>query len=227
MSFYKMKFAHNLIDLPLLERTHLPSGRFYKTPEGNLYPSVTTVLGEMGDKTALDNWKKRIGKEEAERQSKYAANRGTIVHELCEKLILNEEVSTRGLMPIPISLYNQFKRQLEANVDNIRGSELYLYSDKLKVAGAADLFADWNSVPSTIDYKTSGKLKKKEWIEGYFLQTSLYSYMLWERTGVVANQLVIIIAVEMEKEAQVFIEDARNWIPKARDFCRAYHLKFT
>jgi len=222
-----MIFKHNLIELPTLERTHKPSGRFYVTPEGNSYPSVTTILGEMGDKTALDEWVKRIGQEEADRQSRYAANRGTIVHELCEKFILNEPVSTRGLMPIPISLFNQFKRQLEANVDNIRGSELYLYSDKLKVAGAADLFADWNGKLSTIDFKTSGKLKKKEWIEGYFLQTALYSYMFWERTGVIANQLVIIIGVEMEPEAQVFIEDARNWIPKARDFCKNYHLKFT
>lgn len=222
-----MRFNLNLVELPSLERTHRPSGRFYVTPEGNSYPSVTTILGEMGDKTALDAWRARIGAEEAERQSRYAANRGTIVHDLCEKLVLNQEYSTRGLMPIPQSLFNQFKRQLEAHVDNIRGSELYLYSDKLKVAGATDLIADWDGKRSIIDFKTSGKPKKLEWIEGYFLQTALYSYMFWERTGIMHDQLVVIISVEMAADAQVFIQNSKPWVAKAASICKEYHKRFT
>ena len=220
-----MEFNLNLIELPKLNRVESPSGRTYVTPEGNSYPSVTTVLGKTLDKSGLDAWRKRIGEEEADKQSKYAANRGTIVHDLCEDLILNRAVNLKGLMPIPLAMYRQFERILRQNVDNVRGSELFLYSDKLKVAGATDLIADWDGVTSVIDFKTSGKHKKREWIDSYFLQCALYAYMMWERTGVICKNLVVIIGVEMASEPQVFIEDTKNWIPRAMELCKTFHQK--
>ena len=217
-------FNLNLIEnLPKLEQINSEHGRTYKTPEGNLYPSVTTVLGKMLDKSAIEAWKQRLGEQEANRQSKYAADRGTVVHHLCEDLLLNRPVSLKGIMPIPLSLYKQFERTLVKNVDNIRGSELFLYSDKFKVAGSTDLIADWNGSTSIIDFKTSGKFKKKEWIESYFLQCALYSFMLWERTGVICKQLVVIIGVEMAQEPQIFIEDPKIWLPKAKELCDSFH----
>lgn len=222
-----MTFKLDLLDLPDLERVTLPSGRTYVTPEGNSYPSVTTVLGTMADKTGLDEWVKRVGEREAKRISTYSANRGTQVHDLCEKLVYNQPVDTRGMMPLPKSLYNQFERKLVKHVNHIRGSETYLYSDKLKIAGATDLIASWDGTPSIIDFKTSGKPKKKEWIDGYFLQVAIYSYMLWERTGLQHNQLVILIGVEHSLEAQVFIDDVRNWIPKAAQICKDFHNRCT
>ena len=220
-------FDLDLLDLPELERVTLPSGRTYVTPEGNSYPSVTTVLGTMADKSGLDDWVARVGEREAKRISTYSANRGTQVHELCEKLVYNQPVSTVGMMPLPKSLYNQFERKLVKHVNHIRGSETYLYSDKLKIAGSTDLIASWDGIPSIIDFKTSGKPKKKEWISGYFHQCALYSYMLWERTGLRHNQLVVIIGVEHSLEAQVFIDDVRNWIPEASKICKDFHKKFT
>jgi len=120
-------------------------------------------------------------------------------------------------------MYRQLERKLKANVNEIRGSELFLYSDKLKIAGACDLIANYADKTSIIDFKTSGKNKKKEWIEGYFLQATLYSYMFWERTGIFHNQIVIMIAVEEETEAQIFIEKASNYITKAQKLCNDFH----
>lgn len=222
-----MNFRHDLIDLPTINRVHKPSGRFYQTPEGLFYPSVTTVLSAMSDKSGLDDWVKRVGEEEARKQSTYAANRGNIVHDLCEQFVLNKPVNTAGTMPIPLSMFNQLKRQLVSNVTEIRGCELYLWSDKLKIAGATDLVASWKNSPAIIDFKTSGKPKKLEWIDGYFLQTALYSYALWERTGFMYNKLVVLISVEMAKEAQVFIQDTRDWLPRAANMCKEYHKRFT
>lgn len=217
-------FTLNLIEnLPRLERIDSPEGRVYKTPSGLLYPSVTTVLGKTLDKSGLDEWRKRVGEKEADKISRYAANRGTRVHELCEDLVLNKSVELKGLMPIPLSLYRQFERKLTQNVDNVRGSELFLYSDKFKVAGSTDLIADWNGVTSIIDFKTSGKFKKKEWIDSYFLQCALYAFMFWERTGIICNQIVVIVGVEMAQEAQVFVEDLRTWLPQAKELCKKFH----
>ena len=217
-------FNLDLIDLPVLERLD-GEIRQYRTPEGLLYPSVTTVLGAAADKSGLDAWRKAVGEEEANRVSARAARRGTAVHSLCERLVLNEDVNTRSEMPVNVHMYRQLERELRAHCDDIRGSELFLYSDALKVAGACDLIASWDGVPSIIDFKTSGKNKRKDWIEGYFLQCSLYAYMFWERTGILHSQIVVLIAVEEENEAQIFVENATNYLKKAKQVCKQFHSK--
>jgi genome maintenance exonuclease 1 len=194
--------------------------RHYVTPNGS-YPSVTTVLGAMLDKTALIEWRARVGDEEANRVSRLAATRGTNIHNMCENYVRGEEVDIS--MPFNTYMFNQVRRVLDEHVDDIVGCELTLASDELKIAGSCDLIALYDGKLSIIDYKTSSKKKMKEWIESYILQTVLYSYMLWEMTGMMAKQCVIIIAVEEEPEAQVFIIKPREHLEKAAALCRAYH----
>lgn len=218
-----MQFHHDLIELPRLERIDSPAGRRYRTPSGVLYPSVTTVIGHCSDKSGLEEWKKRVGEEEAAKVSARAARRGTEVHRLCEDLVLNRPIDLRREMPINAQMFGQIRRELEADMTDVRGSELFLYSDRLKVAGACDLIASYRNKKSIIDFKTSTSMKSWEWIHGYFIQTSLYSFMFWERTGIYHGQLVVVIAVESETNAQVFIESASDWINKAQDMCKRYH----
>jgi genome maintenance exonuclease 1 len=140
---------------------------------------------------------------------------------MCENYVRGEDVDVS--MPFNAHMFNQIKKVLDEHVDDIIGCELTLVSDDLKVAGSCDLIALYDGKLSIIDYKTSSKNKMKEWIESYFLQTVLYSYMLWEMTGMMAKQCVIIIAVEEEPEAQVFIVKPREYLEKAAALCRAYH----
>ncbi len=194
--------------------------RHYVTPNGS-YPSVTTVLGAMLDKSALIEWRKRVGDEEANRVSRLAATRGTNIHNMCESYVRGEDVDVS--MPFNTMMFNQIKKVLDEHVDDIVGCELTLASDELKIAGSCDLIALYDGKLSIIDYKTSTKNKMKDWIESYFLQTVLYSYMLWEMTGMMAKQCVIIIAVEEEEFPQVFIVKPREYLEKAAALCRAYH----
>ena len=46
--------------------------RFYVTPEGNKYPSVSTVAGHFS-KAGIMAWRKRVGAETANRVSKQAS----------------------------------------------------------------------------------------------------------------------------------------------------------
>jgi genome maintenance exonuclease 1 len=140
---------------------------------------------------------------------------------MCENYVRGEDVDVS--MPFNAYMFNQVKKVLDEHVDDIVGCELTLASDDLKVAGSCDLIALYDGKLSIIDYKTSSKNKMKDWIESYFLQTVLYSYMLWEMTGMMAKQCVIIIAVEEEAEAQVFIVKPREYLEKAAALCRAYH----
>jgi len=177
----------------------------------------------MMDKTALAEWRKRVGDEEADRVSRLAAARGTNIHTMCENYIRGQDVDVS--MPFNVTMFNQIKKVLDEHVDNIVGCELTLVSDELKIAGSCDLIALYDGKLSIIDYKTSSKNKLKSWIESYFLQTALYSYMLWEMTGMLAQQCVVIIAVEEESVPQVFIVKPREYLEKAAALCRAYHAK--
>jgi genome maintenance exonuclease 1 len=103
------------------------------------------------------------------------------------------------------------------------GIESALYSDIYKVAGRCDLIADFRGVPSIIDYKTSDKVKREDWIENYFLQSSLYSYMLWEMTGVVTRQIVLLIAIEDSNMCQVIVKKPSQYITKAISLVKKYH----
>lgn len=198
----------------------------YKTPGGLYYPSVTSVLGHGQDKSGLDDWRERVGAEEADRTTRRSATRGTNVHRLCEKYILNEEFDLRKEMPVNVMLFKQIQRQLNSHMDTVRGCESFLYSDSLRLAGACDLIADWDGKPSIIDFKTSANKKDIGYIKGYLMQESLYSAMWHERTGLVYPNLVTIIAVETENEAQVFEENIKDHLLDARKLCQNFHRNF-
>ena len=215
-------FNVDLIELPSLVRID-GEQRHYLTPTGEKYPSVTTVLDKTSDKSHLVKWKARVGEEEAARVTKRATTRGTAVHSLCEKYVLNQPIDISKEMPFNVHMFKQLEKFLHANVNNIRGSESSLYSHKLKVAGSCDLIASYRNHAAIIDFKTSNKLKKLEWIENYFLQCAMYSYMFWEMTQQYHPKLVVAIAVEEETEAQIFEQDVNDWIDKAKDRCNRYH----
>lgn len=217
-------FTHNRISLPDYSTENINDKRYYVT-EGGKYPSVTTVLGEMLDKSFLDEWIERVGIDEANRVKGRATRRGTALHSLCEDYICNK--ITEGIVqPSNLLLFKQLKPILSENVNKILSVEDVMISHKLKLAGRVDLIADYNGVVSIIDYKTSVYNKKEEDIHGYFLQTSLYAYMFYEMTDILPKQIVVMIALEGEPKPQVFIKKSTTYIREAVDIVKRYHLTF-
>ena len=193
-----------------LEVETLPTGRTYKTPDGNKYPSVTTVLGEEG-KAGILAWRKRVGEEEANRISFQASSRGTSVHTLAENYINNDPEWSKGAMPTTIHSFNQIKSILDERMNNVYAQEVPLYSNKLEVAGRVDLIAEWDKELAIIDFKTARKPKKEEWIKNYFMQCAFYAAAFYERTGVVIKKSVILITVD-HSEPQVFITKPYDYL---------------
>ena len=120
-------------------------------------------------------------------------------------MILDSE-EDQGLLMVNDEARGQFNRLrfLLGNINNIVGLEIPLYSDILKLAGTADFIAEYNGVLSVIDFKTSKRAKKEEWIEDYFIQAFFYSAAFFEMTGAIPEQIVILIAVRESFEVQVF-----------------------
>lgn len=220
-----MSFKLDLLDLPPIKQVTTPTHRFYVTPDGSEYPSVTTIISKMSDKSWLDDWINKVGEKEANRVTKRSSTRGTAVHRLCEQYILNRDIDLKREMPINKKLFLQLKSLLTENVSDIRASEAGLYSDRLKAAGTVDLIGSFRNKPSVIDFKTSTNNKLEEDIEGYFIQTAIYSYMLWERTGIVCKYLVILIAIENENKPQMFIDKVSNWVDRSVNMVEGYYGK--
>jgi genome maintenance exonuclease 1 len=197
-----------------------PTGRFYFPPSGEKYPSVTTVLG-VQDKTALNAWRERIGEEAANKISVQAANRGEDVHLIAENYLNNLPDYKTKCMPINLMTFNTLKPIIDKHVNNIYFQEAPLYSHKIKTAGRVDLIAEFAGKLSIIDFKTSRRPKKAEWIEGYFMQESFYAAAFYERTGLVIKQLVTLIMVDDDKP-QVFIEQPMKWLPKFMQLRKKY-----
>ena len=223
-----MKFKHIGCDIDYdLETETINGKRFYKTPEGLLYPSVTTITSQHG-KDKIIEWRKRVGEEEANRISTRASNRGTKVHKICENYLNNEEDYARTnpahihkTMPDSIAMFKSIQPLLDEHVNNIHALEIPLYSHHLKVAGRVDCIAEYDGKLSIIDFKTSGKLKEESWIKGYFMQCSAYAVMYEERTGIPVSQIVIMIAVDSE-HPQEFIKKRNDYIKDFISYREAY-----
>lgn len=194
---------HGIV-LPECTRETTPQGRKYFTPEGNTYPSVTTVLS-IQDKSHLDAWKKRVGEDEAQKISTQASVRGTAVHKLAEDYLNNEHDWKDDHMPSNLFSFNQIKQILDQRVNNIWFQEAFLYSDYLSTAGQVDCIGEFDGKLSIIDFKTARKAKRKEWIKNYFMQESFYAVAFEERTNKPITQLVTIITVDGDAP-QVFVE---------------------
>jgi hypothetical protein len=203
-------FLWNELTLPKLKQVEKNGKRFYETPEGNHYPSVTTLLDSL-PKDALDAWIKRVGEVQAKKIGTQSANRGEGLHRLSEKYLKNDPFYSKGSMPMDQYLFGSIRKYLDSNIQLIYGSEVTLYSNQLQVAGTTDLAAKYNEINSIIDFKTSLRNKKEEWIDSYFIQATAYSIMIEEQCDLKFPQIVLIIAVEHE-EPQIFIRDKNKYV---------------
>ena len=150
--------------------------RHYETPDGRQVPSVTTILSATKDMTHLNAWKKRVGEQKAQQIATESANIGTVMHRSLEKHV-------KGQDRTPGSNLIQQKAHAMANViienglrdvSEVWGSEVSLYYPEL-YAGTTDLVGIYKDQPFIGDFKQARKLKKKEWVEDYYLQLTAYA----------------------------------------------------
>jgi len=209
-------FNHLNVELPPISATTTDGVRLYATPEGNKYPSITTIL-QVRNKSGLTEWRKRVGEKTANYIAGKAAARGTKVHHMCEDYLNNmstdfpEEWKKHEKNFLPLCLFNQLKNQVLQKIDNIHAQEAGLYSDKYKVAGRVDCIAEYNGVLSIIDFKTSTKERSDAWNENYYIQCSAYAEMYEERTGTEIDQIVILCVTE-DGTVQEFVKEKYDYL---------------
>lgn len=206
-------FKHRFVPEVSLTTEYINGSRYYVLPDGDKFRSVTTVISDKSDKTHLIEWKKRVGEDEAKKITTQAARRGTEVHSIAERYVLNASDYVGNAMPSGIDSFNSLKELLDKHVDNILGIELPLYSRVLNTAGRTDLIAEFDGTLSVVDFKTSRKPKREDWIENYFIQSTCYAMMFEWIYMIKVPQIAIMIAVDNEP-SQLFVKNKSDYIDR-------------
>jgi genome maintenance exonuclease 1 len=194
-----------------LDRTSVEGRRMYSTPDGARVPSVTTVLDRTKPeeaRRALQEWKRRVGTEQAQQITTEAANRGTKMHTYLEHYILTGELRPRPNNPFAWASHAMAQtvidQGLRGHVDEFWGVEVPLYFPQV-YAGTTDGVGLHQGQPAILDYKQTNKPKRREWIGDYFLQLAAYAAAHNELHGTDIRRGVIMMCVRPEQDASMNI----------------------
>lgn len=195
------KFVDLPVQLNELNTVDKNGKRFYQISPQVEYPSITTVTS-FKKVAQIMEWRKKVGEEAANKKTSRATSRGTSYHSIVECYLKNNPTEQYKDKFLAYNLFNLSKPVLD-RISNIHALETPLYSDFLKVAGRVDCIAEFDGELAVIDFKTSEKDKREDWIENYFVQETAYAVMFYERTGIQPVKIVTIIATE-EGNCQIF-----------------------
>ena len=200
---------------PELEVHNIKGLRFYETPTGEKYPSITTVLGKQpGKQKGLQEWRERVGVAQAQIISGKAARRGSVFHNIVENYLLDNDISEfKQQNFMAWCMFGEMKSHLDEKINEIVLQEQTMFSSKFKVAGRCDLIGVYKDKLSVVDFKTTTRTKKEEWIDDYFIQCAAYASMFEEHTGEPVEDVVIMMVAE-DGEVQLFEKKTADYLPK-------------
>ena len=227
--------------------------RYYNIGEGIKYPSVTTILGAMTDKSGIDKWRKRVGEEKADAISRFSANRGTVMHQLCEYFLGSDKETQRerlidaqtqiGTFVIDNGyteeetnigrklFFNFYNSKCFDRIANVVSIEDTLFSPLMGgYAGRVDIIYENEKGHLVIlDFKSSKKPKREDWIENYKMQIAAYSLAYWEMNKRKPKGGEIWISNEADGFPQVFemtFDDITKYGKKFLNLVKEFHNKF-
>jgi len=198
-----------------LSRENVDGSRKYATPDGLKLPSVTTILEATKPeekKKALQEWRNRVGHKQAQAITTEAAGRGTRMHKWIEDYVKTGKLGVPGNNPYSIQSHLMAQSIIYQGLSKCSefwGTEVSLYFPKV-YAGTTDLVGVHDGAEAIMDHKQSNKLKKREWIEDYFLQLAFYATAHNEVYGTTIRKGVIFMCTA-DNIYQEFIVEGTEW----------------
>jgi hypothetical protein len=159
------------------ERVTILDQRYYKWFD-SYYPSVTTVLRMWSPEPHLIEWFKNNGRN-ADIILRESAERGTLVHNMAEKLLMGDYLAYEDVNDIQawemVLKFSEFVIENDVKPESV---ELQMACPTNKVGGTLDLVCIIDGVRWLIDFKTSNYLQ-----DTYFIQGAIYKDMYERMTG--------------------------------------------
>ena len=197
--------------------------RYYEVSDTTMYPSVTSVISFISRQKFAD-WRARVGEAAANKKTKHATTRGTKLHKILEYYIDNKDIESLDEYQATLIqwMFKAAKPHLDNRLGTVYQQETHMYSNRLCLAGAVDLIAEFDGELSIVDFKTSEKEKPEEWLEDYFVQLSAYWAMFSEATGVVPKKLVVFLVGENGDVQIVERRNIMNYLETLRDYASQF-----
>ena len=152
---------------PTSTRALINGKRHYDVGNNEKLPSVTTILSatQSAEKKAkLEEWKKRVGSQTADKIRDVSAMRGTAMHTYLEGYINNTpHLDLTSIGKEAGKMANIVVQSGLGDLEEVWGSEVTLYYPGL-YAGATDVVGVYAGKPAIIDFKQTNKPKQREWI---------------------------------------------------------------
>jgi len=184
-----------------MKKVSVDGSRRYLTPDGSKVPSVTTILEATKSeekKQILQNWRRKVGYKNAQQITTEAAGRGTRMHKWIEDYIKLDTFGEPGSNPYSQQSHLMANEIIEnglSKCDEFWGTEVSLHFPKV-YAGTTDLCGVHEGAEAIMDHKQSNKIKKREWIDDYFIQTAAYALAHNEVYGTNIRKGVIFMCVK-------------------------------
>lgn len=196
-----------------LVRENIDGQRKYATPDGEKLPSVTTILSATTPKekiAKLNEWRNRVGHVQAQAITTEAASRGTRMHKWLENYVKTGVTGDPGSNP-----YSKQSHQMAQSIisqglykcNEFWGTEVGLYFPKV-YAGTTDLVGIHENSEAIMDFKQTNKLKKREWIDDYFIQLVAYALAHNEVHGTNIKKGVIFMCTADNVYQEFIIENS-------------------
>ena len=217
--------------VPLEMDTEMVEGkRYYLTPSGEKYASITTVISNNSKKQAgLARWRKRVGEKKAAAITSKSVRRGTRYHKLVEDYLDNKDLNILDIenkeQPLPWLMFHSSVKSLD-NINRIYLQEAALYSDVLQIAGRVDCIAEYEGKLSIIDFKTSKIPKEEYYMYDYYVQETAYACCFKEMYGLDVEQLVTIVACENGDTQVKIVPPRKEYLLQLKEYLKEYWEKY-
>lgn len=199
--------------------------RIYLTPDGN-FPSMTSILKVLDD-GGIDEWRKRVGEEEADKITFAASDRGNALHDYNEKYLQNK-LDRKEMSGEARTLFNRVKNYLD-EIELVVATEVPLWSRRLQYAGRVDCLGVQHDKMMVIDHKNSRRpinlsheFGRKKIIK-YTIQTTGYKVALQEMKGLDATHGCLIVGNHLTSNSHRFIFPLDPFVEELEIVAEAYH----
>ena len=183
---------------PVIIRKEIDDTHYYFIDD-KYVPGVTTILHEtLPTPIALRQWIGDVGNEKAQEKLEQAGERGSKIHNACERLLRGEVINLWKEFPSEIDKkcivsFIDWANQFKPVITDPQYIE-FVVASQYGYAGTMDLFCYINDEPWIVDFKTSTGV-----YDSYKLQLAAYRQAFYEMTGILANIGILHLNFRLKK----------------------------
>lgn len=179
----------------------------YNSKYDNL-PRVSQIIRDtqcQSKKNGIGKWRAEVGRDEADRITETAINRGNYFHEQVEMYAKN--IHNQNKINVSPSI-DKFIKENNIEIIFVEG---YVYDDEIGYKGRTDMLYKKDNVFGILDWKTSYRKKPKTFFPDTKIQVSAYAKGIEKMYNIEIDEAMVIVAIPSMKSDNPFEAIQELW----------------